>query len=216
MTGLDGFSADVSGTEEAPPLPLPLGGWDPLGVRPSFGTYRGLARLALAELEYRFGRLTACTVLRWHEVRRLVFVCWGNICRSPYAELRAASFGLPAASFGLSTESGLPADATGRRCAAAFGADLSSHRACALQDFRAREGDLLVFMEPRHLHRVELMPAFEAFQKTLLGIWANPRRVHIHDPHRLSDAYWHSCLRTIDSGVAGLARKMTAPPRHAR
>ena len=39
------------------PLPMPLGGWDPLDVRPRFGTYRGLVRLALGHLDHMSGRL---------------------------------------------------------------------------------------------------------------------------------------------------------------
>src|SRR5437588_1134030 len=89
---------------ELPSRAMPLWGWDPVGVRSSFGTYRGLIRLALAWLENLTGRHRQFKQIRWDRVARVVFVCHGNICRSPYAEGRAVSFGLPAASFGLSAD----------------------------------------------------------------------------------------------------------------
>ena len=78
----------------------------PVGVRSSFGTYRGLKRLALAWLENLTGRYRQFKRIRWERVARVVFVCHGNVCRSPYAEGRAVNFGLPAASFGFSADSG--------------------------------------------------------------------------------------------------------------
>jgi hypothetical protein len=86
------------------------GNWGPVGVRSTFGAYRGLIRLALAWLENLTGRYREFKQIRWERVVRVVFVCHGNICRSSYAEGRAVSFGLSAASFGLSADSGAPAD----------------------------------------------------------------------------------------------------------
>ena len=51
-----------------------------------FGTFRGFVRLVLGELEFVSGRLRPFVEIRPQEVKRLVFVCLGNICRSPMAE----------------------------------------------------------------------------------------------------------------------------------
>src|SRR5260370_29706063 len=93
---------------ELPAPTMPLWRWGPAGVRSSFGTYRGLIRLVLAWLEYLTGRYRQFKQIRWERVARVVFVCHGDICRSPYAERRAVSVGLPAPSFGLSADSCAP------------------------------------------------------------------------------------------------------------
>lgn len=200
---------------ELPPRTMPLWGWDPAGVRSTFGTYRGLIRLTLAWLENLTGRYRQLKQIRWERVARVVFVCHGNICRSPYAEGRAASFGLPTASFGLSADSGVSADPSACRIAARRGIELVRHCACDAVDFELKTGDLLVVMEPRQARRISgLLPPAGlprgSYQLTLLGLWSRPPRPHIHDPHRLSEAYWERCFDVIDSAVETIADRMLA------
>ena len=75
-----------------------------------FGTPRGALRLALSYGEVATG-LSAQRKPDAAVVRRLVFVCHGNICRSAYADVLAARGGAKTASFGLSTHTGVPAHA---------------------------------------------------------------------------------------------------------
>src|SRR6266436_8043822 len=111
-------------------------------MRPRFGSYRGFVRLMLAQVENAAGGFRAYKKIRWESVSRVVFVCHGNICRSPYAEQRALTYGLAAASFGLSAATGAPADPSACRIAARRAIELGAHRACDARD-------LLVAMEPR-------------------------------------------------------------------
>jgi protein-tyrosine phosphatase len=191
---------------------IPLRGWDPAGVRSSFGTYRGLVRLILAWAENLAGRYCQFKQIRWERVARVVFVCHGNICRSPYAEGRAVSFGLPAASFGLSADSGAPADPSACRVAARREIELIRHCARDAADFELQTGDLLVAMEPRQARRISGLLPPGSCQLTLLGLWSRPPRPHIHDPHRLSEAYWERCFDVIDSAVQTIADRMHANP----
>lgn len=197
---------------ELPPRSMPLWGWDPARVRSSFGTYRGLIRLALAWLENLSGRYRQFKQIRWGRVTRVVFVCHGNICRSPYAEARAVSFGLSAASFGLSAGSGEPADPTACRIAARRGIELARHCARDAADFELQTDDLLVVMEPRQARRILGLLQSGSCQLTLLGLWSQPPRPHIHDPHRLSEGYWERCFDVIDSAVQTIAGRMRAKP----
>jgi len=194
--------------QEIASLSMPLGGWDLIGVRARFGSYRGLARLMLAQLESVAGRLRSYKQIRWERVKRVVFVCYGNICRSPYAEKRAVIYGLTVASFGLSADVGIPADPTACRVAARRGIELAPHRACDIKSFEFRDGDLLVAMEPRQARAISRRVPSASYQLTLLGIWCRPPRPHIHDPHRLSEAYWRQCFDTIDSAVEAIAEQM--------
>lgn len=172
-------------------------------VRDRYGSARGLLRLWLARLTKH--RLKRYAKIDWTRVDRLVFVCTGNICRSPYAERRAAASGVPTLSIALRGGSGDPAFPAARSAAAAAGVDLSAHRSTAVADAALRPGDLLVAMEP---WQAGALDALGVGQVTLLGLWTRPRRPHLHDPHGLSDAYFRSCFRLIDSGVAEMLRRL--------
>ena len=69
-----------------------------------------------------------------------------------------------------------------------------------------REGDLLLAMEVRQLDRLAADPRLAALPRSLLGLWATPRRPHLHDPYSLSDAYMRTCFELIDSAVVALDR----------
>lgn len=189
-------------------LSSPSGGWDPAGIRARFGTYHGLILLLLAQVEDSTGSYRGFKRIHWGRVKRVVFVCRGNICRSPYAERRAAIYGLPTASFGLCARTGASADPSASEIAARRGIELANHRACAASDFEFANDDLLVHMEPRQaramLRRLPALPC----QMTLLGLWSRPRRPHIQDPHRLSEAYWERCFDVIDSAVLTMGERL--------
>jgi len=213
---LDRSEVESEIRQELAPLPMPLGGWDPAGVRARFGTYRGLVRLLLAEVENRSGNFRRFKQIRWEIVKRDVFVCHGNICRSPYAARRAEAYGLTVASFGLSAGTGESADPSARRIAARRGVDLADHRACDAKDFDFQSGDLLLIMEPRQARAMARRLPTVPCQATLLGLWSRPRRPHIHDPHRLSDAYWEQCFDVIDSAVRTIAGRLRPSSPHER
>lgn len=196
------------GAEPVPARRIPFFRPDTVWVRSRFGGYRGLARLMLAWGELIIGRHRHWHQVRWESVTRIVFVCHGNICRSPYAERRAADHGLPAASLGLFADCGAPADPVALRIAAPRGVSLTEHKACDIKAFGFRSGDLLVAMEARQLRALPAVLPPVPSQLTLLGLWSRPVRPHIHDPHRLSDAYWERCFDVIDSAVLTIAERM--------
>jgi protein-tyrosine phosphatase len=134
-------------------------------------------------------------------VRRLVFVCHGNICRSAFADVAARRAGLSTASFGLSAESGKPAHGPAIEAAARIGHAMGDHRATDLSDYEAREGDLLLAMETRQLRRIAGDPRVAALPRTLLGLYTRPRVPHLHDPYSLSDAYMDVCLARIGTAI---------------
>ncbi|MGO1972070.1 MAG: low molecular weight protein-tyrosine-phosphatase [Propionibacteriaceae bacterium] len=115
----------------------------------------------------------------------VIFVCWGNICRSPMAERvarkAAADQGLRGVEFtsaGTSTEEiGNPVDARAARLLTARGYDATDHRAHQITADELAGADLVVVMEelhrskleslarsagiPQALDRVELLSAFD-------------------------------------------------------
>ena len=139
------------------------------------------------------------------EVRRLVFVCHGNICRSAFADVVGRRAGLQVASFGLSTDAGKHAHPPAVATAASLGFDLSGHRTTRIEDFEAEPGDLLLAMEARQLRRLASNPSLVDLPRVLLGSYASPPVPHLHDPYELDPAYMQTCLRRIESAVTRLA-----------
>jgi protein-tyrosine phosphatase len=174
-----------------------------------FGTLRGAMRLALSYGEVAAG-LAAQRKPDPSAVRRLVFVCHGNICRSAYADVLAARAGANTASFGLSTHTGVPAHDPVVALAARRGLDLSAHVATDIDDFAALDGDLLLAMESRHLRKLAAQPALAHLPRMLLGTYAPLPVPHLHDPYGEDEAYLAVCLSRIERSVAGLLRRYPA------
>jgi protein-tyrosine phosphatase len=171
------------------------------------GTLRGLVRTSLAQLEFLLGRLTKHTRPDAQHTNRLVFVCLGNINRSAFAEQVAQSLGANTCSIGLSTTTGGPAFHKAIETAPQFGLDLSRHRATDLKDYAFRPNDLLLVMEIRHANKL-VAAGIPPASIAMLGHWATPHRIHLHDPHTLSDAYFRTCFTLIHSAVSGLVAEM--------
>lgn len=93
--------------------------------------------------------------------RTLMFVCTGNTCRSPMAEVQAKQQaaerglrGIHVLSAGTCAAEGSAASSPAMRIAVQRGLDLSDHRARALTASRASESDLVIAMTRRHAEEV--------------------------------------------------------------
>lgn len=143
---------------------------------------------------------------RFPEFKRLVFVCQGNICRSPYGEARARQLGISSASFGLGADNGKEANPSAARIAIQRGLSLHDHRATHLSKFSFEAGDLLLAFEPRQLAELassEVLPEYVATD--LLGRWCSPTFPYLHDPYGLNDTYFNTCFDRIDQALTHLA-----------
>ncbi|WP_421862714.1 hypothetical protein [Motiliproteus sp.] len=174
-----------------------------------FGTHRGLVRLVLDHIKWRLGHYQPYQQVDWTGVKRLVFVCQGNICRSPYGHFLAeAELPGQVVSIGYATTTGAPANDCARFVAKARGTDLTDHRATDLSDFEVQDGDLFLVMEDRHIPKLTQALRGKQTQITLLGLWASPAYPLIYDPHHLSEGYFHSCYRVIESAVAAVVQQI--------
>ncbi|MDR9450121.1 MAG: low molecular weight protein arginine phosphatase [Acidimicrobiia bacterium] len=95
----------------------------------------------------------------------ILFVCTGNICRSPLAEAVArralvewfrvpdlSEIGLHTASAGTLAVEGRPATPEMRQVAGEIGLDLSTHRSSQLSPQAIADASLILAMEAHHLH----------------------------------------------------------------
>jgi peptidoglycan/LPS O-acetylase OafA/YrhL/protein-tyrosine-phosphatase len=180
------------------------------GIADRFGTHRGMVRLAIANGLWYLGPYRRYGQPDFTKVKRLVFVCQGNVCRSPFGHQVAAHVikDLPVCSVGLGTRSGIPANTLAAEVARDFGVDLSDHRTTAITDFAVRPGDLFLVMEDRHVREVETLMQGRDVQIAMLGLWCDPPLALIYDPHRLSRRYFTTCFRKIKQAVEGLQRAL--------
>ena len=144
---------------------------------------------------------------------RVVFVCLGNICRSPIAERvaerAAADAGITGVEFSsagtISEDYDDPMD---RRAAAVLkehGYRYADHRARRITQAQIESADLVVAMENVHLERVlELAP--DPSRVRLLTDF-DPAAVPgsgVPDPWFGSDAGFHDTLTAIEAAMPGL------------
>lgn len=146
----------------------------------------------------------------WSVVRRVVFVCAGNICRSPYAEARARASGLNASSFGLRAIDGAPAYWRAIDNAAVRGIHLAEHAGRSLANFILQPGDLVLGMELDHVRAHATRYRAAGAQVSLLGLWSDAATPFIQDPYSRRDRYFQACFARIDASVAGLAARLRA------
>ena len=133
-----------------------------------------------------------------------MFVCRGNICRSPYAEYWAKARGLSAASVGVDAVSDRRADVVASRIALDRHISLEEHRTTPIGCFEAEEGDLLIAMEPAHLDAVQRQEWTAPHQITLLGLWIDAHGAVISDPYGYDEGAFEDCFSLIEAGIRAM------------
>jgi protein-tyrosine phosphatase len=171
----------------------------------SFGGKIGLLKHCLYTAEYYLGLFADLEQIDWGAVKRLVFVCRGNICRSPYGEVKSINLGIPAISFGLEAKQALPANKLAISVALSRGLDLSQHRTRSADDVPLNSGDLILAMEPHQLKMIRYRSLVSPAKISLLGLWCTPRHPHIQDPYGLAPEYFSTCFDVIDDALNRIA-----------
>ena len=152
-------------------------------------------------------------------VRRVLFVCTGNLCRSPVAaalfvqEVRARGGRIAAASVGLYASPGASPPWEIVQLAREDDLDLSRHAARPITREAFEEADLVIVMERGHADALRSLYGEEAGKLRLLSefIPGRARGADIADPFERSLADYRACLALIREGLAGLVRQLGAP-----
>lgn len=179
-------------------------------INRNYGNYRGLIRTVIDQFLWFLGHYKQFGCVDWSKVKRIVFVCQGNICRSPFAHFLATKVGssLPVTSFGLATTTGALANEMAINVAKNFGVRLDDHRAVNIDDFEIRPGDLFVVMEDRHIKILARYIVDKEVQVCLMGLWNRPRLALIYDPFGQSQSYFKTCFSRIQKAVVNMLEQL--------
>jgi protein-tyrosine-phosphatase len=159
-------------------------------------------------------RIRAALGRREKPIRNVLFLCYGNICRSPFAAALARAR-LP----GLHFESAGFHRTTGRRTppdfvtvASSLGVDVGRQRSQRVTAGMVDAADLVLVMDLENYRdlRSEFPGAIE--KTTLLGLFAADPHIVIDDPWSVSEANLRRILSTIQASVEGLAAALERAP----
>ena len=147
------------------------------------------------------------------QITNILFVCTGNICRSPFAQglftksvAQKGSKGLTAESAGLLALPGNSATYMAQRVAAEYGVDLSDHKAKFVSKDLVAWSDLILVMEKSHedtllanfpeaTDKARLIRHFARFGSKSRGI---------ADPYGLEYDAYRFCFLDIEDAISGL------------
>ena len=197
----------------------PKVGWEILSsvATGQLGTLgKKLARSARSlHMARRHRRLFEGGGLSSNTVRRVLVLCYGNICRSPAAEAIAKRLlrNHEVSSAGLHPREGRSTPEHVRRVASKRGLDLAGHRSRRINAEDLERADLVLVMDFENLDGLLAeYPAADG-KTTLLGLF-DPQAPEpsIPDPYLLGDEGAEKVLDRVQAAVRGLANWLEATP----
>ncbi len=149
-------------------------------------------------------------------MKTVLFVCTGNVCRSPMAEalFRRATSGrgtFRALSAGLGAMNDQPPTPHSVRAMREVGVDISNHRSRTLTAELVQQADYIFGMTHSHVDTIVLLYPQAADKTFLLREFdesLEPFEKHIGDPIGGSYEVYENCRHQIEQGVASLVKFM--------
>jgi len=176
-------------------------------INDRYGSKRGLLNHWRFGVQHQLGQFARYRAIDWTLVSNFVFICHGNICRSPLGEaVSRQRYQLKAESFGIDCRDGAPADPRAIHFSSNIGIDLTQHTSRHIRSYQPQPNDLVVVMEPRHLLQLPAQIR-EIAQITLIGLWQPRPQPYVHDPYGSGEQHFQRCEQAVVNGVEGMARQ---------
>ena len=150
-------------------------------------------------------------------MKRVLFVCMGNICRSPLAEGfargAAAELGVDVVFDSAGTENyhvGDPPDVRARAIARANGVDIDAQRARQVQDCDFREFDVILAADRRNLQILQQRrPADARAEIGLLLEWCGAADgTDLPDPYYAGEAQFAHVVALLREAMPGMLKRL--------
>lgn len=140
-------------------------------------------------------------------VRSVLFLCYGNICRSPVAEALARKNmpGLTVHSAGFFPEGGRRSPENVRLAADWVGVDVRSHRSSRVNWAMVEAADIVVLMDLQNLDFFRREFPDQVQKALMLGLLAEPPALVIEDPYMKSASVTRAAVAQIESGIRALS-----------
>ena len=142
--------------------------------------------------------------------KSILFLCYGNICRSPLAEALARIYmpEIHVASAGFHERAGRQSPDFMQSVAVSLSTDLCAHRSNLVAAKMIDEADVIAIMDMKNYAQMkEQFP--KALNKTVfLGMFANPRQLEIEDPYGLTLEDGLTIGGKIGEAIQSMARWM--------
>ncbi|BCA54100.1 hypothetical protein W02_12400 [Nitrospira sp. KM1] len=138
-----------------------------------------------------------------HSVGTVLFLCKGNVCRSPFAEVyftdRIKKEGYPiiVKSAGIETTPGKPAHRLAQEVALQYGISLRSHATTLLFHDLVNQADLIFVMEVAQKDRVTRLYPDAKNKIFLLGRFCGTGSLDIDDPYSGTEKDFKVCFDRI-------------------
>ena len=146
-------------------------------------------------------------------VGSVLFLCLGNLCRSPFAAAAAAARlpGVACASAGFLSHDGRASPPHVVLTARSLGVDVASARARRVTAADVAAADLVVCMDTSHLERVAAEFPHAMAKTTLLGLFEPDGPAEIRDPYELSPSATRAIFVEMLQALDALAARGAAP-----
>lgn len=168
----------------------------------------GLTQRLVYRLRLASGHYDSLRQLQVARIERFVFVCRGNVCRSPFAEAAMKAHGFSAISCGVDVSRCVPAESMAVRAALLQGQDISQHISQSIFNIPLVRSDCLVAMDPSHLPVAQDVADRMGCQITLIGLWRKAAVPEIADPYNKTLPTYLQCFNEIDEALTGLLYEM--------